>query len=274
MGKGPPSRQASWYRRHTSLATADDDNFFGKHPGNEPNAIRAMEPMNLGGGEGRIGWNFLASGYAAVWARANTREALFDAMMRREVYATTGPRMRVRLFGGWDFTRADLKSDWVKAGYGRGVPMGGELRQTRARAPSFIVSALKDPIGANLDRVQVIKGWIDKAGMTREKVFDVVWSDMDKRKAAGGKVPAVGDTVDLTTATYQNSIGAASLTTVWTDPEFDAVVRAFYYVRVIEIPTPSWPAYDAVRYKLKLTPDVRVKQQERAYTSPIWYTPV
>ena len=182
--------------------------------------------------------------------------------------------MTVRVFAGWDFKADDLKGDWVRAGYTRGVPMGGSLAPAKGGQPNLIISALKDPIGANLDRVQVIKGWVDKAGMTRERVFDVVWSDMDKRRATGGKVAAVGDTVDLTTATYQNSIGAASLTTVWTDPEFDAAVRAFYYVRVIEIPTPSWPAYDAVRYKLKLTPDVRVKQQERAYTSPIWYTPV
>ncbi len=259
---------------HTSLATADDDNFLGKHTGNEPNAIRAMEPMNLGGGEGRIGWNFLASGYAAVWAKANTREALFDAMMRREVYATTGPRMRVRLFGGWDFTMSDLKGDWVKAGYGRGVPMGGELHQTKARAPSFIVSALKDPIGANLDRVQVIKGWTDAEGKSHENVFDVVWSDMRKRKVtANGKVPAVGNTVDEARATYANTIGAAELTTVWRDPAFDPAQRAFYYLRVIEIPTPRWVLYDALRYGAKLGKDVQKIQQERAYTSPIWYKP-
>ena len=259
---------------HTALSTGDEDNFFGKHTGNEPSAARAMSEQNLGTRKGRFGWHYLAGGYAGVWAKANTRAAIFDAMMRKEVYATTGPRMTVRVFAGWDFKADDLKGDWVRAGYTRGVPMGGSLAPAKGSRPNLIISALKDPIGANLDRVQVIKGWVDKAGMTREKVFDVVWSDMDKRRATGGKVPAVGDTVDLTTATYQNSIGAASLTTVWTDPEFDAAVRAFYYVRVIEIPTPSWPAYDAVRYKLKLTPDVRVKQQERAYTSPIWYTPV
>ena len=259
---------------HTSLATADDDNFFGKHTGNEPNAIRAMEPMNLGGGEGRIGWNFLASGYAAVWASANTREALFDAMMRREVYATTGPRMKVRLFGGWDFTKADFKGDWVKAGYGRGVPMGGELRQTKARAPTFIVSALKDPIGANLDRVQVVKGWTDAEGKSHEKVFDVVWSDMKKRKVSSdGKVPAVGNTVDEARASYSNSIGAAELTSVWRDPAFDPAQRAFYYVRVIEIPTPRWVLYDALRFGAKLGDGVQKVQQERAYTSPIWYKP-
>jgi len=181
--------------------------------------------------------------------------------------------MTVRFFGGWDFKDDDLKGDWVRAGYKRGVPMGGELSSGKKGAPSFIVSALKDPIGANLDRVQIVKGWVDRAGKLQEKVFDVVWSNPDKRKPAGGKVPAVGDTVNVATATYSNTIGAPTLSKVWTDPEFDPSVRAFYYVRVLEIPTPSWPAYDAVRFKLKLPPDVRVKQQERAYTSPIWYTP-
>ncbi|MCB2047017.1 MAG: DUF3604 domain-containing protein [Novosphingobium sp.] len=259
---------------HTSLATADDDNFFGKHTGNEPNAIRAMETMDLGGKGRRIGWNFLASGYAAVWATANTREALFDAMMRREVYATTGPRMKVRLFGGWDFSAADLKSDWVKSGYARGVPMGGDLRKGARGAPSFIVSAVKDPIGANLDRVQIVKGWVDATGKTHEKVFDVVWSDMTRRqRGANGKVPAVGNTVKEATASYSNSIGAAELTTVWRDPEFDANQSAFYYVRVLEIPTPRWVLYDALRYGAKLGPDIEKVHQERAYTSPIWYRP-
>jgi hypothetical protein len=258
---------------HTALSTGDEDNFFGKHTGNEPSATRAMAPQNLGTRKGRFGWNYLAGGYAAVWAKANSRAAIFDAMMRREVYASTGPRMTVRVFAGWDFTQKDMQGDWVRAGYARGVPMGGELAAKAGAKPALMISALKDPIGANLDRVQVVKGWVDKAGKSHEKVFDVVWSEMDKRKAAGGKVPAVGDTVDVATATYQNTIGAASLSTVWSDPEYSASNRAFYYVRVIEIPTPSWPAFDALRFKLKLTPDVRVKQQERAYTSPIWINP-
>jgi predicted small lipoprotein YifL len=259
---------------HTALSTGDESNFYGKHSGNEPDAKRAMAPQGLGTRIGRVGWHYLAGGYAAVWAKANTRAAIFDAMMRREVYATTGPRMKVRLFGGWDFATADLNGDWLKAGYQRGVPMGGDLKPSAKGAPTFLVSALKDPIGANLDRVQIIKGWIDKAGRTHEKIFDVVWSNMDKRQKGGnGKVSAVGDTVDVAKATYTNSIGAAELNTVWTDPEFNPDQKSFYYVRVLEIPTPRWVLYDAVRYGAKLAADVRVKDQERAYTSPIWYNP-
>ncbi|MEY4952487.1 MAG: hypothetical protein RL299_911, partial [Pseudomonadota bacterium] len=257
---------------HTSLATGDEDNYFGKHSGVEPGAKRATEAQNLGTRSGRFGWNYLASGYAAVWATSNSREALFDAMMRKEVYGTTGPRITLRVFGGWDFKAEDMKGDWVKAGYSRGVPMGGNLKAGKG-VPSFMISALKDPIGANLDRVQVVKGWIDKNGVAQEKVFDVIWSDMAKRIAVGGKVPAVGDTVDLAKPSYQNSIGAPDLSTVWTDPEFDPAVRAFYYVRVLEIPTPTWVAFDAVRYKLTLDPKIPLKQQERGYTSPIWYNP-
>jgi hypothetical protein len=264
---------------HTALATGDENNFFGKHSGNEPNAKRAMEAQNLGTRPGRFGWQYLAGGYAGVWAVANTRGAIFDAIMRREVYATTGPRMQVRLFGGWDFNASDLKNDWVKAGYARGVPMGGDLKAGPLKAgpkgsPSFIVSALKDPVGANLDRVQIVKGWVDKAGKLQEQVFDVIWSDPANRiKSANGKVPAVGDTVDIATATYKNSIGAPELQSVWTDPSFDPSVRAFYYVRVLEIPTPRWVVYDALRYDAKLGPEVRLKDQERAYSSPIWYNP-
>ena len=257
---------------HTSLSTADEDNFFGKHAGVEPSAVRAMAPQNLGARTGRAGWNYLASGYAAVWARANTRAALFDAMARREVYATTGPRMTVRFFGGWDFTAADLAGDWVHAGYRRGVPMGGELAAHTGR-PSFIVSALKDPQGANLDRVQIVKGWTDAAGLAHEKIFNVVWSDPGARKLAGGRLPAVGDTVDVAHANYTNTIGAPALSAVWSDPEFRPAQKAFYYVRVLQIPTPDWPAFDALRYRITLGPEARVKSQERAYTSAIWYTP-
>jgi hypothetical protein len=257
---------------HTGLATADEDNFYGKHSDGEPNGNRASQPQNLGTNQGRFGWHYLAGGYAAVWATANTRAAIFDAMMRKEVYATTGPRMQVRVFGGWDFSDKDWESDWVKAGYARGVPMGADLKAGSGK-PSLVISALKDPEGANLDRVQVVKGWIDGAGKLHEKVFDVAWSDPDTRKLAGGKLTPVGDTVDTAKASYTNSIGAPELRTVWTDPEFDASVRAFYYIRVIEIPTPRWVLFDAIRYGAKLLPETELKSQERAYTSPIWYVP-
>jgi Protein of unknown function (DUF3604) len=257
---------------HTSLATADEDNFFGKHSGGEPNAKRAAEPQNLGTREGRFGWHYLAGGYAAVWATANSRAAIFDAMMRKEVYATTGPRMQVRVFGGWDFAASDLAGDWVKAGYARGVPMGADLKDGDGR-PSFMISALKDPDGANLDRVQVVKGWVDSSGKLQERVFDVVWSSPEKRSLSGGKLTPVGDTVDIVKASYTNSIGAPELRTVWSDPEFNAGQRAFYYVRVLEIPTPRWVLFDALRYGAKLPPEAELKAQERAYTSPIWYNP-
>ncbi|MGV2494869.1 DUF3604 domain-containing protein [Pelagerythrobacter aerophilus] len=260
---------------HTSLATADEDNFFGKHTGNEP-AIedRALEPQDLGTEVGRFGWHYMAGGYAAVWARANTRAEIFDAMMRREVYATTGPRMTVRLFGGFDFTEEDWRGDWVSAGYARGVPMGGKLVD-QAKAPTFLISALKDPEGAHLDRVQIVKGWITADGVLHEKVHDVVWSDMDERRMTGGKVPAVGDTVDRETATYANTIGAPELRVVWTDPDYREGESAFYYVRVLEIPTPRWTLYDAVRFGIELPAEAMADAvaQERAYTSPIWLGP-
>lgn len=258
---------------HTSLSTADDDNFFGKHPGAEPKVGRIDKSQGLGERDKRKGWNYLASGYAAVWATSNTRASIFDAMMRKEVYGTTGPRMVLRVFGGWDFQTADLTGDWVKAGYTRGVPMGGTLKPAAGGAPRFIVSALKDPQGANLDRVQIVKGWIDSSGRAQERVYDVVWSDMAKRVPFAGKVPAVGNTVDTATATYANSIGAPNLSAVWSDPNFDPKARAFYYVRVLEIPTPSWVNFDMVRFKLKRDPAIPLIQQERGYTSPIWYNP-
>lgn len=260
---------------HTSLATGDEDNFYGKHTGSEP-AIedRSLIGQNLGTRVGRFGWHYLAGGYAAAWARGNTRAEIFDAFQRREVYATTGPRMTVRLFGGFDFSEADWDGEWVRAGYTRGVPMGGEL-EDRGNAPTFLISAQKDPDGANLDRVQVVKGWVDGSGELQESVYDVSWSDMDKRVRVGGKVPAVGDTVDRTTATYTNDIGAAELRTAWTDPDYVEGQRAFYYVRVIEIPTPRWTLFDAVRFGIELPEDAMADAvaQERAYSSPIWLKP-
>jgi hypothetical protein len=260
---------------HTSLATGDENNFFGKHSGGEPNANRATEAQNLGTREGRFGWHYLAGGYAAVWAKANSRAAIFDAMTRREVYATTGPRMAVRFFGGWDFVAADFDGDYVKAGYTRGVPMGSDLKAGSANtAPRFLVSALKDPMGANLDRVQIVKGWVDATGKTQEKIFNVIWGDSDVRKlGTNGQLPVVGNTVNLAQASYTNNIGDPELRTMWADPEFDPKIRAFYYVRVMEIPTPRWVLFDALRYGAKLNPDTELISQERAYSSPIWYNP-
>jgi hypothetical protein len=221
-----------------------------------------------------MGWETTASGYAGVWATDNTREALWDAMERKETYATTGPRMIVRFFGGWEFVAADANTrSPATIGYEKGVPMGGDLQQlVPGKSPTFLVAALKDPIGANLDRIQIIKGWLDAKGETHEKVYDVVWAG-DRKPDAKGKLPSVGDTVDVPNATYTNTIGATELIKVWKDPEFDASQRAFYYVRVLEIPTPRWTAYDAKYFGIKMAPEVTMKLQERAYTSPIWYTP-
>ncbi len=195
-------------------------------------------------------------------------------MQRKETYATTGPRMILRFFGGWDFELRDAQNRLpAEIGYRKGVPMGGDLRGAPAgKAPSFLVAALKDPTGANLDRVQIVKGWLDSRGETHEQVYDVVWSG-NRARGPDGKVPAVGNTVDIANATWTNTIGAPELISVWTDPSFDAAQRAFYYVRVLEIPTPRWTAYDAKFFGVKMPPETRMIQQERAYSSPIWYTP-
>jgi hypothetical protein len=260
---------------HTALSTADEDNFFGKATIYEPNPTRTDHAFMKGAGGTVMSWEQTASGYVGVWAMENTREALFDAMQRKETYATTGPRMIVRLFGGWDFEPADAgtRSPAV-TGYTKGVPMGGDLSNApHGKSPSFLVAALKDPIGANLDRIQIIKGWLDAKGDTHEKVYDVVWAGDRKPDPKTGKLPPVGDTVDVPNATYTNTIGASELIRVWKDPEFDPSQRAFYYVRVLEIPSPRWTAYDAKYFGLKMPPEVPMKGQERAYTSPIWYTP-
>jgi len=261
---------------HTALTAVEEDNFFGKISSSEPSAERAMHPFmkNPKLGLKIMGWETTASGYAGVWATDNTREALWDAMERKETYATTGPRMIVRFFGGWEFVAADANTrSPATVGYQKGVPMGGDLQQlVPGMSPTFLVAALKDPIGANLDRIQIIKGWLDAKGETHEKVYDVVWSG-DRKPDAKGKLPSVGDTVDVPNATYTNTIGATELIKVWKDPEFDASQRAFYYVRVLEIPTPRWTAYDAKYFGVKMPPEVTMKLQERAYTSPIWYTP-
>ncbi len=261
---------------HTGLSINDDDNFFGAFAYQEPSKDRAMKLAKQSEtlGIGYKTWFYATPGPTAVWARHNTRAEIWDAMERREVYATTGPRIRVRFFGGWDFNDKDIKSrDIADAGYGRGVPMGSDLKPAPDNtAPTFMVQALRDPEGANLDRVQIIKGWLDADGNTHEKVFDVAWSG-DRKPDQKGKLPAVGDTVDLSVPTWSNSIGSGQLIAVWTDPDFDPELSAFYYARVIEIPTPRWTAYDMVRYGLDMPDEVPLKTQERAYTSPIWYTP-
>ena len=259
---------------HTGLATAEEENFFGKHSGAEPGPKRWEHPMAKVGDKEYTGWSMVSSGYAAVWARENTREALFDAMMRKETYATTGPRMLVRFFGGWEFTAADAQNRLPAAvGYVKGVPMGGDLRRAPAgKAPTFLVAALKDPLSGNLDRIQIVKVWVDAKGERQEKVYDVVWSG-GRKPGADGKLPSVGDTVDVANATWTNTIGAPELITVWTDPDFNPKLRAAYYTRVIEIPTPRWTAYEAKRFGVKMSKEVPMTTQERAYTSPIWYTP-
>jgi len=220
-----------------------------------------------------MGWGMVSSGLAAVWAEENTREALFDAMARKEVYGTTGSRMFVRFFGGWDYTDEDMNSrNPAFAGYDKGVPMGGDLTGPGdGQAPTFMVYALRDPIGGNLDRIQIIKGWLDSDG-THEQVYDVAWSG-DRTPGGDGRLPPVGNTVDAATANFTNTIGAPELGTVWTDPDFDPGVTAFYYARVIEIPTPRWSTIEAFRFGIPIPDGAPVSTQERAYTSPIWYTP-
>lgn len=261
---------------HTGLAAMEEENFFGKTVKQEPSPERMFGTFmnNPDNGVKIMDWEVCSSGYAAVWAEENTRASIWDAMHRRETYATTGSRMVVRFFGGWEFDQADAQSrNPAFAGYEKGVPMGGDLQAgPDGEAPSFLVAALKDPIGANLDRIQVVKGWLDENGELHEKVFDVVWSG-DRDPDANGKLPSVGSTVDVENATWTNTIGSPELITVWKDPEFDATQRSFYYARVIEIPTPRWTAYDANRLELKPPQDARMTITERAYTSPIWYTP-
>ena len=220
------------------------------------------------------GWESQSAGLAGVWATENTREAIWDAMMRKEVYATTGPRMTVRMFGGFDFDTGDaFRNDMAAIGYANGVPMGSDLAAAPAgKSPTFLLAAAKDPDGANLDRIQIVKGWLDADGELHERIYDVAVSD--NRVVVDGEVATpVGSTVDVDSATYTNTIGDALLTAQWTDRDFDPSQRAFYYARVIEIPTPRWTAYDQVRFGVKMSDEVPMVLQERAYTSPIWYTP-
>jgi hypothetical protein len=261
---------------HTSLATTREDNYFGKNPPGEPAADRWEHVFMKGEKEGTTyyNWETLASGLAGVWARENTREAIWDAFKRKEVYATTGSRIRVRVFAGWDFTADEVeRQDFADRGYADGVPMGGDLTAAPdGKAPAFMVRALRDADNANLDRIQIVKGWLKDDGETEERIYDVVCSDeraiVDRRCEK-----PVGNTVSVAEASYTNAIGDPLLTAFWTDPEFDPKQRAFYYVRVLEIPKPSWQAYDAKRYGVKMSDEVPMIVQDRAYTSPIWYTP-
>ena len=256
---------------HTGMASAEEDNFHGKTVYDSIPENRFNSFMGIKG----FGADMSASGLAGVWSPVNERGALFDSFRRKEVYASTGPRIRLRFFGGWDFDDDDADGPGLaRIGYDEGVPMGGDLTQgPEGGAPTFLMYAIKDPRGANLDRVQVVKGWLDADGKSQEKVYDVAWSD---KRVLGddGSLPPVGNSVDLETGSYTNDIGDAQLSTAWTDPDFDPGVRAFYYVRVLQIPTPRHTLYDGI--SLGMTPEETEHPatiQERAYSSPIWYTP-
>lgn len=273
---------------HTSLATSREENFFGKFSGVEPGqehrfADKVSQDLRPDG-DGSLDiyhWESTAAGLAGVWARENTREAIFDAMSRKEVYASTGTRMLVRVFAGWDFEADEVhRPDFATQGYQRGVPMGGDLSDAaEGQAPTFMIRALRDADGANLDRIQIVKGWLDKTGQAQERIYDVAVSDGRKIEPDGRCKTPVGDTVDISNATFTNTIGDAVLAAYWKDPDFDPAQRAFYYVRVLEIPTPTWLAHDrkalgvALPEAVLAEPNKWLKHQERAYTSPIWYTP-
>jgi hypothetical protein len=259
---------------HTSLTTAEEDNYFSKSVSVEPSPTRVAHPFVSSAIGTYEGDSLLASGYQGIWATENTREALFDAMERKETYATTGPRITVRFFGGWDFDSDDLRNRQPAfIGYEKGVPMGGDLKPAPGdQAPTFMAIALRDPIGANLDRIQIVKGWMDKRGKLHEKVYNVAWSE-GRELDADGKLPPVGNTVDIEAANWTNTIGASELAAIWTDPDFDAEQSAFYYLRILEIPTPRWVLYDKLRLGAEIPEDTELVHQERAYTSPIWYSP-
>jgi hypothetical protein len=262
---------------HTGLATTREDNNFSKANFAEPKADRGEHIMVKSRVDPTLHMmvrETSASGLAAVWARENTRVSIFDAMERKEVFATSGSRITVRVFAGWDFEADEVeRHDFVRAGYARGVPMGGDLTSAPGgKAPALMIRALRDPDNANLDRMQVIKGWLDNRGNTYERIYDVACSDDRMIRNRRCERP-VGSTVDIANASYTNTIGDPLLTAYWKDPEFDPDQRAFYYVRVIEIPKPRWTAYDAKFFNVQMPEGTAMTVQDRAYTSPIWYTP-
>jgi hypothetical protein len=255
---------------HNTVVAYTHSNFFGQHGGlDAAPKERLADKVEAGMSVIKTG----TSGLGGVWAEQNTREAIFSAMQRRETFATSGVRIKARLFGGWEFGPDLLKQkDWAKTGYAKGVPMGGDLPAPTGKAPTFIVWAVKDPDDGNLDRIQIVKGWT-RSGQIFERVHDVAWSGNRKRDPATGKVAAVGSTVDVKNASYTNTIGATELKAVWTDAEFDPSLDAFYYIRVLQIPTPRWSTYDAKQLGVTPPSDVPATVQERAWSSPIWYTP-
>ncbi len=262
---------------HTALPTSREENNFSKASFVEPSADRAEHAL-VKGQKPELSIMMTdvgASGLAAVWARENTRESIWDAMARKETYATSGTRLQVRLFAGWDFQPEEVqRPDFARVGYERGVPMGGDLTTApKDKAPTFMIRALRDVDGANLDRIQVVKGWLDKKGNTQERIYDVAVTDGRKIDANGRCNTPVGSTVNVADASYTNSIGEPLLTAHWVDPDFDPGLKAFYYVRVLEIPTPRWTAYDAKFFGTKMPEGTVMQLQDRAYTSPVWYTP-
>ena len=257
---------------HNAAASQEEFNYSGKFAHENEAQYRLFGAKGMPAGQVRQINEFSSAGIAGVWAEKNTRGAIFDAMQRKETFGTSGPLIKVRFFGGWDFTAADATgAGYVKAGYARGVPMGSDLKGT-GKAPTFMVTAMKDPKSGNLDRVQIVKGWLDAHGGQHEKIYDVVWSG-GRKPGADGKLPPVGNTVDAAKGTYTNTIGDSQFAAAWTDPDFDASQRAFYYARVIEIPTPRWSTYDAAKMGVKIPGHLAVSIQERAWSSPIWYTP-
>jgi hypothetical protein len=262
---------------HSAYSNNEEFNFHGSHGATDDTPQKRLHPGMSPSGEPAsvVG----TAGATAVWAEENTREAIFDAMKSKETYGTSGTLIRLRFFGGWDLPEGlTADPEFVKKAYAAGVPMGQDLpahpAKDLAKAPTFAVWALKDPESGNLDRIQIIKGWTNpKTGYPEEKIYDVAWSDNRKLDPKTGKLPPVGNTVNVKKATYTNKIGDSQLSVVWTDPDFDLKMKAVYYVRVLEIPTPRWSTYDSARNKLPLPTKVPATIQERAYSSPIWYTP-